>query len=126
MKKVFIFILFLTVGLFLQAKTEKSPLVNYSCNDGRGFQIRKINDNVVEIRTKYDIARLKKDENASSEIYSNRNYELGLLEEAAYLNIFGYFPSWNSDFNTHDRNNRGNNNVHINKLYIYRGCKISK
>ena len=124
MKKVFIFILFLTVGLFLQAKTEKSPLVNYNCDDGRGFQIRKINDNVMEIRTKYDIARLKKDENASSEIYSNRNYELGLLEDAAYLNIFGYFPSWNSDFNTYDRNNWGNNNVYINELY--RGCKISK
>ena len=61
MKKVFIFILFLTAGLFLEAKTEKSPLVNYNCDDGRGFQIRKINDNVMEIRTKYDIARLKKD-----------------------------------------------------------------
>ena len=123
MKKVFIFILFLTAGLFLEAKTEKSPLVNYNCDDGRGFQIRKINDDTVEIRTRYNIARLKKDENASSEIYSNRNYELGLQDDAAYLNIFGYFPSWNNDFYTYDRNN-WDNSVYINELY--RGCKISE
>ena len=124
MRKTVLFIFFLAASLFLQAKTEKSPLINYNCDDGNGFQIRKINDNVMEIRTKYDIARLKKDENASSEIYSNRNYELGLLEDAAYLNIFGYFPSWNSDFNTYDRNNWGNNDIYINELY--RGCKIGK
>lgn len=124
MRKIFLFILFLSVSLFLQAKTEKSPLINYNCDDGNGFQIRKISSDTVEIRTRYDIARLKKDENADSEIYSNRNYELGLLDDAAYLNIFGYFPSWNSDFNTYDGNNWGINDVYINELY--RGCKISR
>ena len=124
MRKTVLFIFLLAASLFLQAKTEKSPLINYNCDDGNGFQIRKINDDTVEIRTRYNIARLKKDENASSEIYSNRNYELGLQDDAAYLNIFGYFPSWNSDFNTYDRNNWGNNDIYINELY--RGCKIGK
>ena len=122
MKKISLFI-FLTVSIFLSAKTEKSPLVNYNCDDGRGFQMRKIDDNTVEVRTRYDISRLKKDKNASSEIYNNNNYELGLLDDAAYLNIFGYFSSWNNDFYTYDRNN-WNNRVYINELY--RGCKISE
>ena len=123
MKKIFLLVLFFTVSLFLSAKTEKSPLISYKCDEGRSFQIRKINDEVIEIRTQYNIARLKKDVNASSEIYSNRNYELGLLDDAAYLNIFGYFPSWNNDFYTYDRNN-WDNSVYINELY--RGCKISE
>ena len=122
MKKIFLFVLFFALSLFLSAKTEEPPLVSYECDGGRSFQIRKISGDVVEIRTQYNIARLKKDKDASSEIYNNRNYELGLVDDAAYLNIFGYFPSWNSDFYTYDRNN-WDNRVYVNELY--RGCKVS-
>ena len=123
MKKNYLFILFLTVSLFLSADTEKAPLINYKCDSSRSFQIRKINDDEVEIRSRYSVARLKKDTNASSEIYSNRNYELGLLNDDAYLNIFGYFPAWYDDFYTYNRN-RWNSNTYINEQY--RGCKISE
>ena len=37
MRKTFLFIFFLAASLFLQAKTEKSPLINYNCDDGNGL-----------------------------------------------------------------------------------------
>ena len=121
MKKISLFIFF-AVSLFLSAKTEKSSVINYNCDDRKGFQIRKINDDTVEVRTEYNVARLKKDKDASSEIYSGTNYELGLLDGAAYLNIFGYFSDWNTDFYTYNRNN-WDNRMYVNELY--RGCKVS-
>ena len=115
--------MFFFAGVLSYAKTENIPLINYKCDSGRSFKIRKINDDTVELRTRYSISRLKKDENASSEIYSNRNYELGLQANAAYLNIFGYFPSWSDDFYTNTRSN-WHDSIYINELY--RGCKISE
>lgn len=122
MKKIFLFMLFFSVSLLLSAKTEKSSFISYKCDGGKNFKIRKINDDTVEIRTYYSVARLKKVEQASSEIYNNRNYELGLLDDAAYLNIFGYFSAWNSDFYTHGRNS-WNNSMYVNEFY--RGCKVN-
>ena len=125
MKKVFVFMLFLVVGLSLQAKMNKVPLITYKCDDKRDFQVRKIDDDSVELRTRYDISRIHRDKDVSGEVYRNGNYELGIMDDSAYLNIFGYFSAQsNNDFNTFDRNNPVGDSTYINELY--RGCKVVK